>query len=112
MSKKRKVGRGEELHEATTKGSAEYMMRAMRSAFYRQRPDTENEWYIVEETCDDHIIVYSRRLTHDEFYYVTYSRNADGTYALIHKQTYFAVSTPGSSRTYVKKYVRLFRERE
>lgn len=74
MGSKRQVGRGKPLNEATTKGSLEYTSRMIRSAFYRQHPDTEREWFIVEEIFDDHIIVYSSALPHDEFYLVSYSQ--------------------------------------
>jgi hypothetical protein len=81
MGNKRQVGRGNALSEATTKGSVEYTMRAIRSDFYRQYPDTmDDEWYIVEETFADHVIVYSNKLSHDEFYFVTYSQADDGRY--------------------------------
>ncbi len=73
MGSKRQVGRGQPLDE-TTKGSIEYKSRMIRSAFYRQNPDTEREWYLVEEIFEDHIIVHSSALPHDEFYLVTYTQ--------------------------------------
>jgi hypothetical protein len=72
---KRKVDRGRPLNEATTKGSLDYLSRSIRSAFYRQHHDTDSEWFMVEEIFDDHVIVNSDALPHDEFYLVTYAQN-------------------------------------
>lgn len=68
-----KVERGRPLEEVT-KGSLEYTIRQIRQAFYRQHPDTEREYYWVEEIFADHIIVNSEALKSDEYYFVTYSR--------------------------------------
>ena len=76
MGSKRQVGRGKPLDEATTKGSLEYKSRMIRSAFYRQHTDTDLEWFIVEEIFEDHVIIFSSALPHDEFYFVPYTQES------------------------------------
>lgn len=89
---KRKIDRGNPLSEAVTKGSLEYASRAIRSAFYRQFPDDwdNDEWFMVVEIFDDHIIVESNKLAHDEFYYVPYSQSG-GVYTFADRDSWEVV---------------------
>lgn len=73
--KKRKMKRGRPLSEAVTKGSLSYTVAQVRSAFYSQHPDRENDWLYVAEVFDDHLIISSDLLAPSEYYYVTYVVN-------------------------------------
>lgn len=84
-----KKERGQPLEEVT-KGSLEYTVRQIRQAFYRQHPDTEREYYWVEEIFADHIIVNSEALKSDEYYFVTYSR-ANGEYVFAERSEWQVV---------------------
>lgn len=75
---RRKLDRGTPLTEAT-KGSLDYALQQIRRSFYRQFPDTDNEYFWIEETFTDHVVVNSDRLKPDEFYFVPYTRT-EGDY--------------------------------
>lgn len=74
----KKISRGKPLEELV-KGSMDYTMNMIRSAFREQFPwreDAPN--YYVEETFSDHIIVSGGgELKTDEYYKVTYSKSGD-----------------------------------
>jgi|GEM_PF-1182930 len=67
------------------KGSLDYTMAMIRSAFYRQFRSSytyDSGTYIyIEEIFDGYVIVRAEELPPDEYYYVTYSRDEQGVYS-------------------------------
>ncbi len=89
----RKVERGRPLEELV-KGSLDYTMEMIRSAFYSQFPRNyernETDVWIVE-MFGDHIIVGSALQPPDEFYRVTYQANAQGGYSFAAREQWEVV---------------------
>ncbi len=73
---RQRIGKGKPLEELT-KGSYDYALHRIRRAFYRAFPDSETEWYWVEEVFADYVVVNGTGLAVDEFYRVTYAQNGD-----------------------------------
>lgn len=72
----KKIGRGKPIDELV-KGSMDYTMEAIRKAFRERFPWKEGEKYhYIEEIFADHIILRSDALAVDEFYYVSYWKEA------------------------------------
>lgn len=76
MGNQQKLDRGKPLEELT-KGSMNYTMRVIRDAFYKTFPDHHYEYFYIEEIFADHLIVCGEKLPSDEFYFVSYSRDAE-----------------------------------
>jgi hypothetical protein len=108
--KKRRIGRGKHLREQAIahlpeekrtideliKGSLDYLMAMIRSAFYRQFRtdeyyDSDRPWFYIEEIFDSYLIVRSEELPPDEFYYVSFEQQADGTYRFAEREAWEVV---------------------
>lgn len=94
----KKIDRGRPLEDAVraslpadsqqldelVKGSLDYTMAMIRSAFYRQfRSNYTYEsgtYFWVEEIFDTYVIVRAEELPPDEYYYVPFTRDANGAY--------------------------------
>ncbi len=76
---KRKIGRGTPLEEQV-KGSYEYLLGQIRQAFYEQFGRVDDWYPYVVETFTEYLIVKDEKLAVDEYYLVTYSRDANGAY--------------------------------
>lgn len=73
---KRKITRGKPVDELV-KGSLDYTMEAIRSAFREQFPWKDGEPYrYIVEIFSDHLIVHEDGLAVDEFYYIPYRSEA------------------------------------
>lgn len=95
----RKVPRGRPLEDAVraalpadrqqldelVKGSLDYTMAMIRSAFYRQFRSSyaydSGPYIYIEEIFDGYVIVRAEDLPPDEYYYVAYSRDEQGAYS-------------------------------
>lgn len=108
--KKRRIGRGKHLREQAIatlpqekraieeliKGSLDYLMAMIRSAFYRQFRTDEyyrdsSPWFYIEEIFEGYVIVRSEELPPDEFYYVSFEMGADGTYTFAERPAWEVV---------------------
>ena len=78
---KRKIGRGKPLEELV-KGSLDYTLDQIRSAFQAQFPNQDGAYWWIAETFADHVIVRGgSELATDEYYQVNYTRSEDGGYS-------------------------------
>lgn len=98
----RKIDRGKPLEELT-KGSFDYALHMVRRAFYRAFPDTDTEWYWVEEVFEDYLVVNGTGLAVDEYYYVEYSRDGDGTFIFTPRDDWEVVELTYRPRTQIQE---------
>ena len=80
---RRKQARGKPLTELT-KGSFDYLLSLIKTAFYRAFNYDSDGYYAgglwIVEVFADFLIVQDSKLPPDEFYYVPFSAGADGSY--------------------------------
>lgn len=96
----RKIERGN-LIEELVKGSLEYTRHLLRLAFYNQFVRNSDDWFWIEDTFADHVIVGSDKLPEDEFYYVTYEAGG-GSYTFAPREQWEIVELAYQPQTMVE----------
>jgi hypothetical protein len=96
-----KLKKGKPLTELV-KGSLNYTMAAIRSQFYRQHPDTYDEYYYVVEIFEGYIIVEGSALAVDEFYRVTYQQE-NGRYVFADRDDWEIVELSYQTQTMTER---------
>ncbi|MCP5097193.1 MAG: hypothetical protein GY943_16725 [Chloroflexi bacterium] len=71
-----RIGQGRPLTEAITRGSLNYFLRQIKSAFYKTFPDI-GDIYWVAEVFADHLIIEANSLPRGQYFQVAYTQNGD-----------------------------------